>query len=218
MEPKVQMKSQVIKADTSIASTLSRLENVRAQVELIREDTDNLKQYFTDMAKRIDVLAAHCRDEREIILLKRRTKAWGIGESKICSKWILYTHCLQWLHLWDSLVRNICCFCKCRSLPCLLYGCRLQIRNRTSMRNVAIWGRMRHYKIKSLNILCFNNLLAHYLNCRQIVLTKAIFIFYDNVYVPQFFVQKLNINPSYWSKPPRTTTDKALPVVAKTAL
>ena len=78
MEPKVQMKSQVIKglkADTSIATTLSRLENVRVQVELIRDDTDNLKQYFTDMAKRIDILAASCRDEREIILLKRRTKA-----------------------------------------------------------------------------------------------------------------------------------------------
>lgn len=70
----IQIKSQIVNADSSIATTLLRLENVRVQVELIQEDTNNLKEHFTDMAKRIDVLATRCHDERDFIL-KRRTKA-----------------------------------------------------------------------------------------------------------------------------------------------
>lgn len=70
----VHRKSQVIKADSSLANTLSRLENIRVQVELIQENTDNLKQDFKDMAKRINALAASYHDERDTIL-KRRTKA-----------------------------------------------------------------------------------------------------------------------------------------------
>lgn len=69
-----QIKSQVIKADSSLATTLSRLANVRVQVELIQEDTDSLKQGFSEMARRINVLTASYHEERDIIL-KRRTKA-----------------------------------------------------------------------------------------------------------------------------------------------
>jgi len=70
----VQIKAQVIKADSSLATTLLRLENVRVQVELIQEDANNLKQDFTEMAKRINALVASFNEERDIIL-KRRTKA-----------------------------------------------------------------------------------------------------------------------------------------------
>lgn len=70
----LQTKSQVIKGDSSLATTLSRLANVRVQVELIQEDTNSLKQGFGDMAKRINVLTTRFREERETIL-KRRTKA-----------------------------------------------------------------------------------------------------------------------------------------------
>lgn len=70
----LQTKSQVIKADSSLTTTLSRLANVRVQVELIQEDTNSLKQGFADMAKRINVLNASFREERDTIL-KRRTKA-----------------------------------------------------------------------------------------------------------------------------------------------
>lgn len=70
----VQIKSQAIKADSSLATTLSRLANVRVQVELIQEDTNSLKQGFADMAKRINVLTASYHEERDTIL-KRRTKA-----------------------------------------------------------------------------------------------------------------------------------------------
>lgn len=70
----VQIKSQVIKADSSLANTLSRLANVRVQVELIQEDAKSLKQGFAEMAKRINVLTASYQEERDIIL-KRRTKA-----------------------------------------------------------------------------------------------------------------------------------------------
>lgn len=69
-----QIKSEVIKADSSLATTLSRLANVRVQVELIQEDTNRLKQGFSDMAKRINVLTASHHAERDMIL-KRRTKA-----------------------------------------------------------------------------------------------------------------------------------------------
>lgn len=65
---------QVINADSSLATTLSRLENVRAQVELIQKDTNNLKQDFNEMANRINALAATCHHERDNIL-KRRAKA-----------------------------------------------------------------------------------------------------------------------------------------------
>jgi len=69
-----QTKSQVIKADSSLTTTLSRLANVRVQVELIQEDIKRLKQGFSEMAKRINVLTASYHEERDIIL-KRRTKA-----------------------------------------------------------------------------------------------------------------------------------------------
>lgn len=69
-----QIKSPVIKADSSLATTLSRLANVRVQVELIQEDTNRLKQGFSEMAKRINVLTASYHEERDTIL-KRRTKA-----------------------------------------------------------------------------------------------------------------------------------------------
>jgi len=69
-----QIKSQVIKADSSLTTTLSRLANVRVQVELIQEDTKRLKQGFSEMAKRINVLAASYHEERDI-MLKQRTKA-----------------------------------------------------------------------------------------------------------------------------------------------
>ena len=71
-----QIKSQVINADSSLAATLSRLANVRVQVELIQEDTNSLKQGFSEMAKRINVLTASYHEERDRIL-KRRTKAWN---------------------------------------------------------------------------------------------------------------------------------------------
>lgn len=70
----IQIKAQVIKADSSLATTLLRLENVRVQVELIQEDANNLKQDFTEMAKRINALVASFNEERDIIL-RRRTKA-----------------------------------------------------------------------------------------------------------------------------------------------
>lgn len=69
-----QIKSQVIKADSSLTTTLSRLANVRVQVELIQEDTKRLKQGFSEMAKRINVLTASYHEERDI-MLKQRTKA-----------------------------------------------------------------------------------------------------------------------------------------------
>lgn len=71
----MQTESQVIKADSSLATTLSRLANVRVQVELIQEDTKSLKQGFADMARRVNVLTASFHEERDTIL-KRRTKAW----------------------------------------------------------------------------------------------------------------------------------------------
>ena len=70
----MQTESQVIKADSSLATTLSRLANVRVQVELIQEDTKSLKQGFADMARRVNVLTASFHEERDTIL-KRRTKA-----------------------------------------------------------------------------------------------------------------------------------------------
>ena len=55
-----QTNSQVINAESSLATTLARLANVRVQVELIQEDTNSLNASY--------------QEEREIIL-KRRTKA-----------------------------------------------------------------------------------------------------------------------------------------------
>ena len=69
-----QIQSQVIKADSSLETTLSRLAHVRVQVELIQEDTNRLKQGFSEMVKRINVLTASYHEERNT-LLKRRTKA-----------------------------------------------------------------------------------------------------------------------------------------------
>ena len=68
-------KAQVlIAADVSIAATLSRLENVRVQLELIQEDTNNLREDFKEISDRICTLAASCQEER-FIILKRRSKA-----------------------------------------------------------------------------------------------------------------------------------------------
>lgn len=69
-----QTSSQVINAESSLATTLARLANVRVQVELIQEDTISLKEGFAEITKRINVLNANYQEEREIIL-KRRTKA-----------------------------------------------------------------------------------------------------------------------------------------------
>lgn len=69
-----QTSSQVINAESSLATTLARLANVRVQVELIQEDTISLKEGFAEITKRINVLKANDQEEREIIL-KRRTKA-----------------------------------------------------------------------------------------------------------------------------------------------
>ena len=68
-------KAQVlIAADVSIAATLSRLENVRVQLELIQEDTNNLREDFKEISDRICTLAASCQ-EQGLIILKRRSKA-----------------------------------------------------------------------------------------------------------------------------------------------
>lgn len=68
-------KAQVlIAADVSIAATLSRLENVRVQLELIQEDTNNLREDFKEISDRICTLAASCQ-EQGFIILKRRSKA-----------------------------------------------------------------------------------------------------------------------------------------------
>lgn len=68
-------KAQVlIAADVSIAATLSRLENVRVQLELIQEDTNNLREDFKEISDRICTLAASCQEEG-FIILKRRSKA-----------------------------------------------------------------------------------------------------------------------------------------------
>ena len=68
-------KAQVlIAADVSLAATLSRLENVRVQLELIQEDTNNLREDFKEISDRICTLAASCQEEG-FIILKRRSKA-----------------------------------------------------------------------------------------------------------------------------------------------
>lgn len=68
-------KAQVlIAADASLAATLSRLENVRVQLKLIQEDTNNLREDFKEISDRICTLAASCSEEG-FIILKRRSKA-----------------------------------------------------------------------------------------------------------------------------------------------
>ena len=69
-----QTNSQVINAESSLATTLARLANVRVQVELIQEDTNSLKKGFAEITQRINILNASYQEEREIIL-KRHTKA-----------------------------------------------------------------------------------------------------------------------------------------------
>lgn len=69
-----QTNSQVINAESSLATTLARLANVRVQVELIQEDTNSLKKGFAEITQRINILNASYQEEREIIL-KRRTNA-----------------------------------------------------------------------------------------------------------------------------------------------
>lgn len=69
-----QTNSQVTNAESSLATTLARLANVRVQVELIQEDTNSLKKGFAEITQRINILNASYQEEREIIL-KRRTKA-----------------------------------------------------------------------------------------------------------------------------------------------
>lgn len=65
----------LIAADAvSLAATLSRLENVRVQLELIQEDTNNLREDFKEITDRICTLASSCQ-EKGFIILKRRSKA-----------------------------------------------------------------------------------------------------------------------------------------------